>query len=55
MGSNCLQKYQQKTLGDKELMGCSHYMDSYQSKEEGKDQEYIQSNTTPDPGHYMGK
>ena len=24
-------------------------------KEEGKDQESIQSNTTPDPGHHMGK
>ena len=24
------------------------------SKEEGKDQESIQSNTTPDPGHHMG-
>ena len=27
----------------------------YQSEEEGKDQESIQSNTTPDPGHHMGK
>ena len=26
-----------------------------QSKEEGKDQESIQSSTTPDPGHHMGK
>ena len=26
-----------------------------QNKEEGKDQELIQSNTTPDPGHTMGK
>ena len=25
------------------------------SKEEGKDQESIQSSTTPDPGHHMGK
>ena len=25
------------------------------SKEEGNDQESIQSNTTPDPGHHMGK
>ena len=25
------------------------------SKEEGKDQESIQSSTTPDPGHCMGK
>ena len=24
-------------------------------KEEGKDQELIQSSSTPDPGHYMGK
>ena len=23
--------------------------------EEGKDQESIESNTTPDPGHHMGK
>ena len=27
----------------------------FQSKEEGKDQESIQSITTPDPGHHMGK
>ena len=26
-----------------------------ESKEEGKDQESIQSSTTPDPGHHMGK
>ena len=26
-----------------------------ESKEEGKDQELIQSSTTPDPGHHMGK
>ena len=26
-----------------------------QSKEEGKDQESIQSSTTPDPGHHMRK
>ena len=26
-----------------------------QSKEEGKDQESLQSNTTSDPGHHMGK
>ena len=25
------------------------------SNEEGKDQEYIQSNTTPDPGYHMEK
>ena len=25
------------------------------SKEEGKDQESIQSSTTPDPGHWLGK
>ena len=25
------------------------------SKEEGKDQESIQSGTTPDPGNHMGK
>ena len=24
-------------------------------KEKGKDQESIQSSTTPDPGHHMGK
>ena len=27
----------------------------YKSKEEGEDQESMQSSTTPDPGHYMGK
>ena len=27
---------------------------SKKSKEEGKDQESIQSSTTPDPGHLMG-
>ena len=27
----------------------------HHSKEEGKDQESIQSSTTPDPGHHMGK
>ena len=27
----------------------------HESKEEGKDQESIQSNTTSDPGHPMGK
>ena len=26
-----------------------------ESKEEGKDQESIQSSTTPDPGHHVGK
>ena len=26
-----------------------------ESKEEGKDQESIQSSTTPDPGHRIGK
>ena len=26
-----------------------------QSKEEGNDQEPIQSSTTPDPGHHVGK
>ena len=26
-----------------------------ESKEEGNDQESIQSSTTPDPGHHMGK
>ena len=25
------------------------------SKKEGKDQEWIQSSTTPDPGYHMGK
>ena len=30
-------------------------MHKVKSKEEGKDQESIQSNTTPDPGHHMGK
>ena len=29
--------------------------DSLTSKEEGKDPESIKSNTTPDPGHHMGK
>ena len=28
---------------------------SHQRKEKGKDQESIQSSTTPDPGHHMGK
>ena len=28
---------------------------SYKSKKGGKDQESIQSSTTPDPGYYMGK
>ena len=27
----------------------------YQSKKEGKDQESIQSSTTPDPGHHIGE
>ena len=27
----------------------------YKSKKEGKDQELIQSSTTPDPGHHKGK
>ena len=27
----------------------------FHSKEEGKDQESIQSSTTPDPRHHMGK
>ena len=30
-------------------------MHKVKSKEEGKDQESIQSNTTSDPGHHMGK
>ena len=28
---------------------------SFNSKEKGNDQEEIQSNTIPDPGHHMGK
>ena len=28
---------------------------SKESKREGKDQELIQSSTTPDPGYHMGK
>ena len=27
----------------------------YKSKKEAKDQKLIQSSTTPDPGHHMGK
>ena len=27
----------------------------YKSKKDGKDQEMIQSSTTPDPGYHMGK
>ena len=27
----------------------------YKRKREGKDQESIQSGTTPDPGHHLGK
>ena len=27
----------------------------HRSKEKGKDQESIQSSTTPDPGHHLGK
>ena len=27
----------------------------YKSRREGKDQEPMQKNTTPDPGHHMGK
>ena len=27
----------------------------YKSKKDGKDQESIQSSTTPDPGYHMGK
>ena len=36
------------------LTAFRHFQSS-QSKEEGKDQESIQSNTTPDPGHHMGE
>ena len=35
-------------------MAC-HQLRYYQSKEEGKDQESIESNTTPDTGHTKGK
>ena len=28
---------------------------AFKNKEEGRDQESIQSSTTPDPGHHMGK
>ena len=28
---------------------------TFQSKEKDKDQESIQSSTTPNPGHYIGK
>ena len=31
------------------------HFDRKKSKEVGKDQESIQSSTTPDPGHHMGK
>ena len=33
----------------------SQYIHHIQSKKAGKGQESIQSNTTPDPGHHMGK
>ena len=32
-----------------------HIKDINQSKKDGKDQEMIQSSTTPDPGYHMGK
>ena len=32
-----------------------HYTDMLQSKNDGKDQETIQSSTTPDSGYHMGK
>ena len=35
------------SLGSKAFTMCT--------KEEGKDQESIQSSTTPDPGHHTGK
>ena len=41
------------------VLGCSEVKQnarfSLQSKKEGKYQESIQSSTTPDPGHHMGK
>ena len=35
------------------LIKCVTYRDA--TKEEGKDQESIQSSISPDPGHHMGK
>ena len=32
-----------------------HFINSYESKKGGKDQESKQSSTTPDPGYHMGK
>ena len=34
---------------------CQTLCRSISSKTEGKDQESMKSNTTPDPGHHMGK
>ena len=36
-------------------ISCLLDLDQYQCKEEGMDQESIQSTTTPDPGNHMGK
>ena len=33
----------------------THFVTVCRSKKEGKDQESIQSSTTPDPGNHMGK
>ena len=37
------------------LAGNPNQIISVQSKSKGKDKESIQSSTTPDPGHHMGK
>ena len=39
----------------KPLRLCKAWDDVKQFKQEGKDRESIESNTTPDPGHHMGK
>ena len=36
-------------------MGENSPLSDFKSKEEGKDQKSIQSSTTPDPEHHMGK
>ena len=40
---------------DCKIRNDTDYFTTEQSKEEGKDQENIQSNTTPGPGHHMEK
>ena len=57
-GSHYLQRpsgQHEQEQSTQEAVTVSHKEGSLQSKKDGKDQETIQSSTTPDPGYHRGK